>query len=47
MDARDKLDNPLVFIVLISIGVAAVFKGGQWAGLKLGWPGMSSFFGAK
>jgi hypothetical protein len=36
-----------MFIVLIAIGVAAVFKFGQWTGNKLGSPGMASFFGAK
>ena len=46
-DIRAKADNPLVFIVIVSIGVAAVFKFGQWAGAKLGYTGLSSFFGAK
>ncbi len=46
-DIRRHADNPLVFILLIAIGVAAVFKLGQWAGLKIGSPGLSSFFGAK
>lgn len=42
---RAKVDNPLVFIVLIAIGVAAVFKVGQFAGNKMGWKGVTSFFG--
>jgi hypothetical protein len=46
-DFKDKADNPLVFILLISIGVAAVFKLGQWTGHKTNMPGLSSFFGAK
>jgi hypothetical protein len=46
-EIRDKADNPLVFIILVSIGVAAVFKLGQWTGHKVGLPGLSSFFGAK
>lgn len=41
------MDNPLVFIILIAVGVAAVFKLGQWTGHKIGAPGLSSFFGAK
>jgi hypothetical protein len=46
-DIRRKADNPLVFIVLIAIGVFAVAKLGQWTGHKIGAPGLSSFFGAK
>lgn len=45
--ARRKVDNPLVFIVLIAIGVAAVFKVGQFGGRKLGSKGMVSFFGGQ
>lgn len=44
---RRRADNPLVFIILIAVGVAAVFKLGQWTGHKIGAPGLSSFFGAK
>ncbi len=43
---RERMDNPLVFIVLIAVGVAAVFKLGQWTGHKVGSPGLASFFGA-
>lgn len=39
------LDNPLTFIVLIAIGVAAVFKVGQWGGNRVGSKGVTSFFG--
>lgn len=46
-EVKEHFDNPLVFIVLISVGVAAVFKLGQWTGHKIGAPGLSSFFGAK
>lgn len=44
---REKADNPLVFVLLVAIGVAGVFKLGQWTGHRLGMPGLSSFFGAK
>lgn len=47
MEARERMDNPLVFIVLIAVGVAAVFKLGQWAGNKVGSPGLTSFFGGR
>lgn len=46
-ELRMRMDNPLVFIILVAIGVFGVGKLGQWTGGKLGWPGMSSFFGAK
>jgi hypothetical protein len=47
MAVKDKADNPLVFILLISVAVAAVFKGGQYLGNRLGSPGLNSFFGGK
>ncbi len=46
-DIKAKADNPLVFLILVSLGVAAIFKLGQWTGHKTGMPGLSSFFGAK
>jgi hypothetical protein len=42
---HEKLDNPLVFIVLVSVGVAAVWKAAQFGFSKLGWAGGVSFFG--
>jgi hypothetical protein len=40
-----KLDNPVVFVVLVGTAIAAFFKAMQWAGTKMNAPGVTSFYG--
>lgn len=40
---HDAMDNPLVFLVLLTIGVFAVANGLAWVGGKTGWTGLRKF----
>lgn len=42
---HEKLDNPIVFIVLVGTAIAAFFKVMQYAGKKANAPGVTSFYG--
>lgn len=43
---KDHLDNPLVFLVFVTVFVTAGQKVGQWIGVKCSAPGVASFFGS-
>lgn len=43
---EEAVANPLVDIAVISVGVAAFWWVFRWAALKLGMPGVATFFGA-
>lgn len=42
---REKLDNPLVFIIVLTVAVSAGQMLGRWLGTKANAPGVRSFFG--
>lgn len=41
---HEKLDNPLVFLILLTLGVFAVANGFVWLGGKTGSNGLRKFF---
>jgi len=44
---KEKLDNPLFFLVMIAVFVYAFGSFGRWAGAKISSPGLVTFFGGK
>lgn len=44
---KEKLDNPLFFLVMVAFFVYGFGAVGRWAGSKMGSPGLVSFFGGK
>lgn len=42
---KEHLDNPLVFLIMLTVFVSAGQKVGQWAGVRANSPGIASFFG--
>jgi hypothetical protein len=46
-DVRDKADNPLVFVILLTLIVFALGNVGKAVGGHFNWQGIYQFFGGK
>lgn len=43
---KEVAENPIVDLLILTVGVFAFAHVGRWAGARIGAPGLSSFFGA-